>query len=141
MTNNLALLNNLDGHCLATPHLNNELTWRLSIKQLMETQRPSLRSIRLLDQLRERMRYCHCSLPYRVSIRLLGSVLHSLSISCGIHGRWGARGRGVSDPFGDRRNVAPSTHKQALAAFSASHPALDRGASISSPCHESGTEM
>jgi integron integrase len=82
----------------------------------MESGRPRLQSVRLLDQLRERIRYCHYSL--RTEQAYLFWVRRFVRFHLPRHPR--AMGAPEVEAFlthlATERHVAPSTHKQALAA-------------------------
>lgn len=82
----------------------------------METGRPKLQSVRLLDQLRERIRYCHYSL--RTEQAYVFWVRRFVRFHLPRHPR--AMGAPEVEAFlthlAMERHVAPSTHKQALAA-------------------------
>jgi hypothetical protein len=82
----------------------------------METGRPRLQSVRLLDQLRERIRYCHYSL--RTEQAYLFWVRRFVRFHLPRHRR--AMGAPEVEAFlthlATERHVAPSTRKQALAA-------------------------
>lgn len=83
----------------------------------MKTPRPALRSIRLLDQVRERIRYCHYSL--RTEQAYVFWVRRFIRFHRLRHSR--QMGAAEVEAFITRlatdRKVAPSTHKQALAAL------------------------
>jgi integron integrase len=83
----------------------------------METQRPPLRSIRLLDQVRERIRYCHYSL--RTEQAYVFWVRRFIRFHRLRHPRQmgAAEVEAFLTHLATDRNVAPSTHKQALAAL------------------------
>lgn len=83
----------------------------------METQRPPLRSIRLLDQVRERIRYCHYSL--RTEQAYVFWVRRFIRFHQLRHPRQmgAAEVEAFLTHLATDRNVAPSTHKQALAAL------------------------
>jgi integron integrase len=79
--------------------------------------RPQLRSVRLLDQMRERIRYCHYSLrtekAYLFWVRRFirfHRLRHPRSMGC-------AEVEAFLTHLATERHVAPSTHKQALAAL------------------------
>lgn len=78
---------------------------------------PPLRSVRLLDQLRERIRYCHYSLSTE------HSYLFWVRRFVRFHRLRHPRSMGPSEVeaflthLATERRVAPSTHKQALAAL------------------------
>lgn len=79
--------------------------------------RPPLRSVRLLDQLRERIRYCHYSL------RTEQSYVHWVRRFIRHHGLRHPREMGAAEVeaflrhLAGARSVSPSTHKQALCAI------------------------
>lgn len=79
--------------------------------------RPPLRSVRLLDQLRERIRYCHYSL------RTEHSYVHWVRAFVRHHGLRHPREMGAAEVeaflrhLAAERRVSPSTHKQALCAI------------------------
>jgi hypothetical protein len=83
----------------------------------METGRPKLRSARLLDQLRERIRYCHYSL--RTEQAYVFWVRRFIRFHHLRHPR--EMGAAQAERFlmhlATDRQVAPSTHRQALAAI------------------------
>jgi Phage integrase, N-terminal SAM-like domain len=78
---------------------------------------PPLKSARLLDQMRERIRYCHCSL--RTEQAYLFWVRRFIRFHRLRHPR--SMGSSEVEEFlthlAAQRQVAPSTHKQALAAL------------------------
>ena len=83
----------------------------------METPRPPLRSIRLLDQVRERIRYCHYSL--RTEQAYVFWVRRFIRFHQLRHPRQmgAAEVEAFLTHLATDRHVAPSTHKQALAAL------------------------
>ena len=79
--------------------------------------RPPLKSVRLLDQVRERIRYCHYSLrteqAYLFWVRRFirfNRLRHPRSMGC-------SEVEAFLTHLATERHVAPSTHKQALAAL------------------------
>ena len=75
---------------------------------------PPLRSARLLDQLRERIRYDHYSLRTEQSyVHWVRRFVHFHV--CGIQRRWVVRGRGFAH-LANARQVSPS-HQLALCAL------------------------
>ena len=83
----------------------------------METPRTALRSIRLLDQVRERIRYCHYSL--RTEQAYVFWVRRFIRFHRLRHPRQmgAAEVEAFLTHLATDRKVAPSTHKQALAAL------------------------
>jgi hypothetical protein len=79
--------------------------------------RPPLRSVRLIDQLRERIRYCHYSLKTEKA------YVHWGERYIRFHGLRHPREMGPNEvdsflhDLVNKRRCAPSTHKQALAAI------------------------
>ena len=79
--------------------------------------RPPLRSARLLDQLRERIRYCH------YSMRTEDSYVYWVRSFIRFHGVRHPREMGGSEVesflmhLANERHVSPSTHRQALSAL------------------------
>ena len=79
--------------------------------------RPPLRSVRLLDQLRERIRYCHYSL------RTEQAYVYWVRAFIRFHGMRHPREMAVAEVeaflthLASRRQASPSTHKQALCAL------------------------
>jgi hypothetical protein len=110
----------------------------------METQRPPLRSVRLLDQVRERIRYCHYSLrteqAYDFWVRRF-IRFHQLR-----HPRQMGALEVEAFHLAADRNAAPSTHKEALAALLFRYRQvldidLARARKIASSCFLSGFEL
>ena len=78
---------------------------------------PPLRSVKVLDQLRERIRYLHYSYqPNR--LMSTGFVPSSVSTVCVTRQPWAAaKSRHFVSPLANERKVSVSTHRQALAAL------------------------
>jgi hypothetical protein len=87
----------------------------------MKPDMPVLRSVRLLDQLRERIRYLHYSLStekayvHWVRFSFAGKAGAG---SCGIRARWARpRWKLFLTMLATERHVSASTHNQALSAL------------------------
>ncbi|MGS1606628.1 phage integrase N-terminal SAM-like domain-containing protein (plasmid) [Klebsiella pneumoniae] len=78
---------------------------------------PPLRSVKVLDQLRERIRYLHYSLRTEQAYVHWVRRLHPFP-RCASPGNLGQqRSRGISVLLANERKVSVSTHRQALAAL------------------------
>ena len=78
---------------------------------------PPLRSVKVLDQLRERIRYLHYSLPTEQAYVHSGSCLHPFP-RCVTRQPWAAaKSRHFCPGWRTSAKVSVSTHRQALAAL------------------------
>ena len=77
---------------------------------------PPLRSVKVLDQLRERIRYLHYSLPTEQAYVHLSSCLHPFPRCASPSNLGQQRSRGISVWLANERKVSVS-HRQALAAL------------------------
>ena len=76
---------------------------------------PPLRSVKVLDQLRERIRYLHYSLPTEQAY-VHCSCLHPFPRCASPGNLWGSEVEAFLSPLANER-VSGSTHRQALAAL------------------------